>query len=246
MVALVSFIIQTIISSNEYRKNKEILIKESISRDKRYNSRTYGVYGTFHATSTFTPLAILITLFQNKKILGEKTSESLRYKSSDTPTFIDLGSGIGVPVLYASMNDWNAHGIECEINCVSIAKENIKDHKHSLKTQPVYHHASFFPNDFKPKRSTIEGEDDFKELLIKNSSSKNIVGIDSKVLSEGDLWYHYQVERVQNILDLFSCYGSKNAYLILVRTRQDSKSIPNNIIQVDAYETIELYKKIAQ
>ena len=193
------------------------------------NGDTFGSYGTLHSTTLFSPIAILRILL--KKLNG---------------TFIDLGCGIGIPLIYSVKHNWNAIGIEiskgalecCAINIKSAAKNKyISDKNYKL------YNCSFFPKEFKITTSKKEGEDDFREELNK-LSNKNKKNIDKSILQKGDLIYHYQVERRQNILNLFSEFGKKESLLVFVKTRNDEFKLPNNIIEIDSYNDIFIYKKI--
>ncbi len=64
-------------------------------------------------------------------------------------------------------------------------------------------------------------------------------------LHEIDLFYHYQVERRDNILRLFAQYGRVGAHLLFVRSVFDTATTPSNIDEIAQWNGLYLYRKEA-
>jgi len=128
--------------------------------------------------------------------------------------FLDLGSGEGKIVHLARAHAWKAYGIELNKDICSKEK-NIC-------------HGSFFPDNFEVKR--IENnisEDPFHDKFAK-VSFKTPIDYD-KV----DLFYHFQVERQDNILRLFSKYAKSCAHLLFNQTIMgENYSVPTNVVEI--------------
>lgn len=187
----------------------------------------YGQYGTLHSTTLFTHLALMRTIFSRR-----------------TGTFIDLGSGSANLVIYAAHDGWNAIGIEKSKECSSCAAKNVEKALRAgfmRKENVKLISADFFPKGFRiEKMKNNSREDDFREKL---EGIKNRKNIDAALLQEADLFYHYQVERRQNILDLFSRYAKRDAVLVFVETRKDSFKIPDDVALLDHHMGMSIYKK---
>jgi SAM-dependent methyltransferase len=226
---------------NWLNQEKYFRFKKEVCKENSFNSCLYdskgnplGQYGTTHSTTLFTHLALMRYLFDLKNIF------------SNNPIFLDLGSGVGNVVIYAAHHDWDSYGIEISKNCyeaslinVQMAEESGFIKKNSAKLQygnmfSLELNIEEFPGD--------KDEDDFRQDLNKFSDApRGVVCVD---LDKVDLFYHFQVERRQNILDLFSMYAKKDSLLVFVATRNDSFELPKNVILVDNELDMYVYKKI--
>lgn len=189
----------------------------------------FGQYGTLHSTSLFSSLAIL-------RMLLDKSNG----------TFVDLGCGVGIPIIHALHHGWTSIGIEISKGAFECCKKNIKtaiEKKYIIDKNYQLFNTSFFPKDFEITTDSNFNQDDFREELNKLQNANNS-HIDSKELIKGDFFFHYQVERRQNILNLFSEYGKKDSFLLFVATREDKYVLPDEIKEIDNWKDIFLYKKI--
>ncbi|MFT4303747.1 MAG: hypothetical protein ACMXYG_04220 [Candidatus Woesearchaeota archaeon] len=219
--------INELMKSNIYVKYK-IDVSTSQDFDSIYYDEkgiAFGQYGTTHSTTLFTHMALLRTFFD---VLPKGE-------------FLDLGSGVGNILIYASNQGWKAIGIEFSKGCIKGSIKNIalaKEKGYDVSKIQL-RNENFFPLKFKiEKMLNNSNEDDFRvdleKIKVKHTSYNFFA----------DLWYHYQVERRQNILNLFSEFAKQNALLIFVQTKDDSFVIPNDIILLDNYEGMFIYKKI--
>lgn len=237
------FILQNCIDDPIFTKYKKEASKHlfysTLIFDKPSNA-IYGQYGTLHSTSLFSHLALLRMMFNY-------LSKNKKYSK----TFVDLGCGIGVPMIYALKHNWNSVGIEISKGAINCCKANINNsiennflNKKSKDKYKLYN-KSFFPENFSISKSNSKGQDDFREelnKLYKCNKSKN-KHIPKSIIKNADLMYHYQVERRQNILNLFSKFCKENSYLIFVATRDDKFIIPKNVMKIDEYNGLTIYQK---
>ncbi len=228
--------INTWLEDKRYKQLKREVCRakpfESCLYDKRGNP--LGQFGTMHSTSLFTHTALMRFIFEQKQLFPEK------------PTFLDLGSGIGNMTIYAVHHGWKGIGIEFSEECYKASLENIKtasDADYIKKDNIKIIHSSFFPKGFKIEKKEKEGEDDFRKNLkiLEKKAPKKIT---SEVLKKVDLFYHYQVERRQNILNFFAEYAKDNSMLVFVETREDSYTLPSNVTKLDYQAGMAIYKKI--
>ncbi len=175
----------------------------------------------------------------------------LRYLFEALPkgVFLDLGSGSGENVIYAAQQGWRSFGIELSSPAYDFSLDNI-----TLAESAGYIPAglariargSFFPADFQVSRSALAGQDEFRKRLealydgAPCSDPYKELGID---LEEVDLFYHFQVERKDNIARLFSERARRGAKLLLVSTFRDTFSLPENLVLVDAFGPKKLYER---
>lgn len=186
-----------------------------------YKNTRYGTWGTFHAT-TLATYAGLVRSFLDELPKG---------------TFLDIGSGIGCMLIYAAKQGWQSKGIEYAKPCWEAAQMQIKKANLAKKIDNKY--ASCFPKTFKIKTYLQnKKEDDFRETLAAYTAPP----IQASFL-DAHVWYHYQVERRQNILDLFDTYAHIGSYIIIVKTRDDTLVIPEHIVIHDTFEEMSIYKK---
>jgi len=161
--------------------------------------------------------------------------------------FLDLGSGTGTLVIYAAHHGLLGLGIEADKDLFDrsgntieevIAKSFIKPGRAKVA------HGNFFPEGFYVERST-EMEDKWINHLPNqddpNSDPYSQLEIN---LNEVDMFYHYQVERRQNILNLVSTYAKSGAMLVFLPTLPDSFEVPRNIETVKEFRRLTLYKKL--
>lgn len=229
------------IKINKWLNNKRYKqLKRDVCKTKPFESCLYdkegnplGQYGTIHSTTLFTHTALMRFLFELKQLFPEK------------PIFLDLGSGVGNLTIYAAHHGWKAIGIEFSKECCNASLENIKtadEVNYINKSNTEIIHSSFFPKDFKIENKKKKGEDDFRNMLqkIEKKAPKRIT---QQILKEIDLFYHYQVERRQNILNLFSEYAKDKAILVFVETRKDNYIIPSNVAEIDNQIGMTIYQK---
>jgi hypothetical protein len=219
-----------------YKKFKIEICKQNIFETCLYDKEgnPFGQYGTTHSTTLFTHLALLRYLFSLKEIFPNK------------PNFIDLGSGSGNVVIYAANQGWKSYGIEFCKGCYDASLVNIRSaiKANYIKREDVkIYFNNIFPLEFKLEKYPGDKiEDDFRNNL--NKFSKNSINLKPEIYKKADLFYHYQVERRQNILNLFSKYAKKDSLLVFVATREDSFTLPSNISKIDSELDMTIYQKM--
>jgi len=221
-----------------YKEFKKEVCTQEIFESRLFDKKgaSLGEYGTTHSTTLFTHLALFRYFLNQKELISPKK----------TPVFLDLGSGVGNILIYASHQGWKAIGIEFSKECCNASKENIKKAEQSgyiQRNNIEIIHSNFFPKKFKIKKlPKNKKEDDFREDLDK-CEKKCSKKIKPEFFKEIDLFYHYQVERRQNILNFFSEYAKEKAILVYVATKKDNFKLPENIIEMGNYLGMHIYQK---
>jgi len=195
---------------------------------------------SFHGTTPPNYLAFLVGLFDALAQTGD---------SNKKPVFLDLGSGTGKIVIYAASYGWDAYGIEFDDAHNEAALEKI-----AMATKTGFIKVgnakvacgNFFPESFKAERILNNPEEDMyadehqsPEHRKRDCYAKLGIG-----LGQVDLFYHYQAERVQNILRLMSEYAKTRSILALLRVWQDSFQIPPDIRELGHFRRMHIYQKI--
>jgi len=235
-----NFSIQEVLSTTELS-----LLKSDCLLDKPFSTKIgdYGRYGTFHSTTQFTVTALLRYIIITEVEKYNTSNKNKPKVNIQKPVFLDLGSGTANLPIYASHHNCESISIEFSKECFTAAKENIEKSK-SYQKAPIHHyHANFFPNEFKAAIQTFSNdakEDDFRSLLNKHEKTKSV---EPEVLQKATIWYHYQVERKQNILNLFKTYAPIGALLIMNGTRDDTFTLPKDVEVVDVEHEILIFKK---
>lgn len=137
--------------------------------------------------------------------------------------FLDLGFGDGSVVIDSAREGWRAYGIDFCRNCYTFANENIlAAEREGYIAQETTRLAlgNFFPQWF--VRETGQGDGFRDQINAHPAISGNPYEILGIKLHEIDVFYHYQVERADNILHLFSEYAKAGARLFFVRTLSDT------------------------
>jgi len=225
--------------SKQYKKFKKEVCTQEIFESRLFDDKgnPYGEYGTTHSTTLFTHIALLRYLLDQKHLFNP---------SKIIPVIIDLGSGTANIAIYAAHQGWKAIGIEFSKGCYDTSIENIE------KAEKVGYipensieiiHSNFFPKGFKIQKIPNNSiEDDFRKDL-ETCEKKCKKRINPNILKEGDLFFHYQVERRQNILDLFSKYAKKGAMLVYVASKEDAYNLPEDVVELDNHLDMYIYQK---
>lgn len=180
---------------------------------------------------------------------------SLRYLLDYFPSGVclDLGSGSGEAVIYGAHHGWRSYGIEFCRNAHGLSIRNISSAERAGYIKPglaKIAHGNFFPDDFQVTRLDDHEEDAFHEELERHrescgsqnphSTPYNTLGI---TLDEIDLFYHFQVERSDNILRLISERGKPGTKLFFASSFSDTFKVPDNIEIVASDVHLSLYEK---
>ena len=194
---------------------------------------------TFHGTTPPHYLAFLVGLF-------DAVAQAIGYHR---PAFLDLGSGIGEVVIYAAHRGLNAYGIDFD---EAHHQEAVRKIGIATKTGFTGHGnakvacGSFFPESFKAERILNNPEEDMyaDEHQSPEHRKRDCYPELGIGLGQVDLFYHYQAERVQNILRLMSEYAKTRSILALLRVWQDSFQIPPDIRELGHFRRMHIYQKI--
>lgn len=163
---------------------------------------------------------------------------------------LDFGSGAGEAVIYGAHHGWQSYGIEFCNNAYGLSIRNIQSAEEAgYITQGLAKivHGNFFPNDFQVRRHDDREEDGFREPIEKHTRECEAGNpyIDLGVgLDQVDLFFHYQVERRDNILRLVSERAKSGAKLLFRATISDSFEVPQNLAEIISGEPLTLYEKI--
>ncbi len=173
------------------------------------------------------------------------------------PVFLDLGGGLANPNIYAAHHGWLSYYVDSSKNCYELALKNIENAelaeyipKNSIKVA----HGNFFPKDFSLERLSYE-KDHFRKFVEKNIEScptDDIYSMFGLGLNKVDLFYHFQLERQENILRFFSKYAKPGAMLLFTLSVEEDFLIPDDVIQIGSFgkregyskDTLYLYQKI--
>lgn len=206
----------------------------NIKRTKR-NKHPFGKSGG--TTTSGKRDLVLLTDIMNLIGNGEDDTNEKDYVLGD------LGASVGAISLLAAHSGWKVHSWELNSNVYPLTKRIIKQAKKEkyLDDKLInFHKGSFFPKEFDVERKGLHL--DFYGNYILKYSNKNRKFASIKDLQEVDLFYHYQVERTENILKLFSQYAKKDAILLMVRTQMDPFNVPDNIRIFDYKNYLLAYK----
>lgn len=197
--------------------------------------------GNKHWTTPSKYLAVMRYLFDQKEIFHPEGSK---------PVLLDLGSALCNVVIYAAKHGWLSFGIEIDEICHNTGLKNIADaenlgfiEKNSCKTAL----GNYFPKGFELE-TLIETEGErwlrksFEEHILKASAKEPYqeLGIS---LGQVDLFYHFQIERRNNILRLFSSYAKKEAMLAFLAVLKETFDVPQNVEEVARYDDLVMYLK---
>lgn len=240
--------IKELFETEAYRTFKKEVCKENLIETCMYDNdgTPFGQYGTLHSTTLFTHLALMRCMFVSLSEQKQMFKSNVKNGKLNKPVFLDIGSGAGNLVIYAAHQGWQSYGIEISESCARLSLVNVKkaeDAGYIPKGSIKIEFANIFPVDFKIEKFPGDAnEDDFRETLDKYAK-KAPKGIKCVKLDQVDLFYHYQVERRQNILNLFSKYAKEGSMLVFVETRKDSYKIPEDVKELDNYQGMAVYIK---
>lgn len=134
------------------------------------------------------------------------------------PKVLDLGSGLGIACLTFAREGCEVVGIEINDEKHLISKENLIKSKSlgviSHEAEVTLIHGNFFPNNFTPRRGLPE--DVFCRYLLEKSPTRFQEGSMIHIRT-ADLFYHYQVETVENLLNFFVKYAKPGALLFIIQ-----------------------------
>lgn len=163
-------------------------------------------------------------------------------------TFLDLGSGIGESVIYAAHHGWQSYGIEFCRNAYLAAKQNIAAAEAAgYIPQGIARIAlgNFFPSGFQVNDPCPEDEDLFRVDLEKHyrvqGDPYEELGI---TLADVDLCYHFQVQRRETMLQLFSEQGKRGGKLLFTQSMRNASPIPSNLEVIASIGAVTLYEKL--
>ena len=204
-----------------------------------------GFLGT-HMTTKGYDLASIIAIFKSKQLFNPTQSK---------PIFLDLGCGLANVVIYAAHHGWISYGVDSNIHCYNASIENIGkaiEAEFISEGSAKVAYGNFFPPSFVlEKMPNYEKEDPFRKTLDKQLEECPVLDVYASQLnlrlSDVDLFYHFQVERQNNILRFFSEYGKRDAMLLILRTMNDTVTFPPNIKKIGIFpinEDFVLYQKI--
>ena len=173
-------------------------------------------------------LSYIRCLFDAKRLFtptGEKT------------IFLDLGCGDGNVVIYAAHHGWQAYGIDFDEQCYDLASKAISEATSISFIQEgtaKVAFCNFFPSNFEVSRFDDDTQDAFRECIDLHFISAPPLEVSATELElhldQVDLFYHYQIERQDNLLRLFSEYAKLGAYLLIAQTMVDETfAIPKNV-----------------
>ncbi len=172
-------------------------------------------------------------------------------ESYPSGTFLDLGSGGGEIVIRFARKGWQSYGIDFCFNCYQVAQEEIarcEEEGHIPQGKAKIAWGNFFPPEFPVFQSQDRTEDSFRKDIANhlrdNHPSGNPYSRLGIALAEIDVWYHYQVERRENILRLFAEYAKSGAELFFISSFRDTFTVPANLTLEDSFEGVLFrYKK---
>lgn len=150
-------------------------------------------------------------------------------KEGEHPKFIDLGCGCGRPSLEASSRGWKSIGVDIDLGSVETAKDLSKQAVAEgfikPELEPIFLHNNFYPDGF--ERKYPEGFDPKALFLVNGATRVDHEMATCKVaranyeaagvgLDRIDLFYHYQLESLENLLLFFSRYAKVGGVFALV------------------------------
>ncbi len=146
--------------------------------------------------------------------------------------FLDLGSGLGFAALYAAHHGWKSYGIEIGPKTYIASLENIATSTLPMLEKPRIAHGSFFRQSDELRRKSRE-QDPLGDYLIEATNyARSLDAYSTLGLSPSDidLFYHFQIETLENLLPFFSKHAKVGAHLLLVKTFHECDLvIPHNI-----------------
>jgi hypothetical protein len=235
-------------SSENLRRNEKIKQYES-ECDGKLAIKPYSIDedgfiigdGDKHWTTPSNYLAVMRYLFDQKEIF---------HPEGGKPILLDLGSALCNVVIYAAKHGWLSFGIEIDETCYNEGLKNIAVaenvgfmEKNSCKTAL----GNYFPKGFELE-TIIETEG---ERWLRESFERKIQQAVGKEpykelgirLDKVDLFYHFQIERRNNILRLFSGYAKKEAMLAFLAVLKETFTVPGDVRECARFDDLILYVK---
>lgn len=173
----------------------------------------------------FGPVAVLLDAPNTFSVDGEP------------PKFIDLGCGCGRPSLEASHRGWSSLGVDVDQDSVNAANELAKRGADegfiSPSMAPTFAHNNFYPEGFErtyppgfnPHSVFIqEGEATIDYLMAHCTVARANYEAAGFGLDKIDVFYHYQLESLENLLRFFSRYAKVGALFVLVGSSAQEKA----------------------
>lgn len=175
-----------------------------------------------------TPSDVMLGSFFGKKQTTTTPSRFMAYNrcvfdckdaittGNDVPIFADLGCGLGLVSIFAAHHGWKSYGIDINPECVHYAKENAQSGIKAgfiAKGSVNFAKGDIFPSDFDYSGNP---HNFFNEYLteLRNQQSTNPYELLEIKPSDVDLFYHYQIETIDNLLRFFSQYTKKGAVFL--------------------------------
>ena len=203
-------------------------------------------------------LALVRTLLDRKDLFSP---------SAEFPILVDLGTGSGKMLIYGAKHGWKCFGVEGDKECVERAQKDIKDAEDANFIEAglaLVAEGDFFPTNLRVSRvPDNRSEDPFFGFLnagydhSKNSSPDAPLGVWESMgldIAEADLWYHFQVERHENLLRFFKLHAKSGAYLVINQTMTlDTFDCPDNVEKLASFgphylpglpRAFELFRKL--
>jgi SAM-dependent methyltransferase len=139
------------------------------------------------------------------------------------PLFMDLGCGVGFPILIAAQAGWRTIGIEVEPECCIVARENVAASLQRGEIEqdnlPIVLQGNYFPESFEVKRFPENSERDTRAHQGLAKAVDRVPRIDYQAnnidLGDVDIFYHFQWDNLDNLLGLFSLVGKPGALLCI-------------------------------
>lgn len=168
------------------------------------------------------------------------TRPDLFRPNGDRPIFLDLGSGIGLPVILAARQGWKAVGVEASESYYRASQDNLTRvflrSEIDLARIPRLLLGSYFPEDFEVQRFPADPHRDpyaaqGRSLGI-DRDSKRVRYQDAGIeLREVDLFYHFQWDNLDNLFGFFARYAKPGAIFCICGDGRcdDYKRVPSNV-----------------
>lgn len=158
--------------------------------------------------------------------------------SREKPVFLDLGSGLANMVIYSAHQGWLGFGVDFSADYHEEALRNIRDAISAgfiPQDSARVAYGNFFPPGF--KIDDFCEQDRFGRFINDYLPSCPVNDVyDSELglgLDEVDLFYHFQVQRLDDVLRLFSEHAKPGAMLFFHRTMLDETFVlPHDVAEL--------------
>ncbi|MFA6462051.1 MAG: hypothetical protein WCV90_07345 [Candidatus Woesearchaeota archaeon] len=170
-------------------------------------------------------------------------------KPLEETSFLDLGSSIGNILWNAANIGFKTYGIDMDQECYEASGDIVEmaEKKGIIPTgRTKIAWGNFFPKEFKVKTSVRHDgfRDRINEHLLQLPDQDPYVTL-GITPPEVDLFYHFQVERLDNILRFFAEYAHSGARLMFVHSEKDSPRLPKGVRMMESFgqDHVKLFQK---